>query len=205
VVRAIGLHDSGWARYDGGEKGTGCDLEVCLRDPMIDSSGRPLSFLDMTPDVFTAAWTGSIEQAQKAGTVGGVIVSQHFCRLAESRLSSGIDDADSAQRLRAFVDQEGLRQERLLKDQAHSPEEIAMLTDILQFCDLLSLYLCCGARDNVEFPQAFQGQAPRLEREGELVRIVPSIFGRGMSLAVTARGYPRFGAVDIATLPFLIA
>jgi hypothetical protein len=204
VVRAIGLHDSGWARLDGGERGTGRDLEVSLRDPKLDSAGRPLSFLEMSPEEFVRAWTDSIQIAEKTGPAGGIIVSRHFCRLAQSRLHSRRDTATDTERLGTFLESEAARQERLLALDSRTSEELDVLTDVLQFCDLLSLYLCCGASDNVEFPQRLQGEAIRLERQGELARLQPALFPSGLSLGVTARGYPRMGAVEITTLPILI-
>jgi hypothetical protein len=204
ILRAIALHDSGWARFDGGERGTGRDLEVSLRDPKLDSAGRPLSFLEMSPEEFIVAWTESIQNAEKTGPAGGIIVSRHFCRLAHSRLHSYQDTREDTNRLHTFLAEESKRQERLLALDSRASEELDLLTDVLQFCDLLSLYLCCGATDNVQFPQKFKGQSIRLQREGELARLQPTLFSSGLSLGVTARGYPRFGAVEITTLPFLI-
>ncbi len=204
ALRAIALHDSGWSRLDGGERGTGRDLEVSLRGPKLDSAGRPLSFLEMSPVEFIEAWADSIQNAEYVGPAGGVMVSRHFCRLAQSRLHSYQDTREDTDRLQTFVAHEGRRQERLLALGSLAAEELDLLTDVLQFCDLLSLYLCCGAADNVQFPQRFQGHSIRLERDGELARLQPALFSSGLSLGVTARGYPRFGAVEVTTLPLLI-
>ena len=204
VVRAIALHDSGWARLDGGERGTGRDLEVSLRDPKLDSTGRPLSFLEMPPGEFLRAWADSIQTAETVGPAGGVIVSRHFCRLAQSRLHSCRDTREDMERLRSFFQYEEGRQQRLLPLDSRTSPELDLLTDVLQFCDLLSLYLCCGASENVQFPQQFHGQVIRLEREGGLARLQPQLFSSGCSLGVTARGYPCDGAMEVVTLPFLI-
>lgn len=204
IVRAIALHDSGWARLDGGERGTARDLEVSLRDPKLDSAGRPLSFLEMSVEEFVGAWTESIENAAKVGPAGGIIVSRHFCRLAHSRLDAYQNTREDVDRLHTFVAHETGRQDHLLALDTHTSKQLDLLTDVLQFCDLLSLYLCCGATDNVQFPQKFQGQTIRLERDGELARLRPALFSSGLSLGVTARGYPRFGAVEVTTLPLLI-
>lgn len=205
VIHAIALHDAGWARFDGGERGTGRDLEVSLRDPKLDNTGRPLSFLDMTPEEFVQAWTDSIERAQQTGALGGAIVSQHFTRLAQSRLHASCDAEDDKRQLRDFVVREQERQKHLVSHEAISPENLEGLTDLLQFCDLLSLYLCCGAEENVEFPQKFNGHVIRLLREAEMCRLDPPVLSDGMSLGVTARRYPLFGAVEITTLPFLLS
>ena len=205
VVRAISLHDSGWARFDGGERGTGHDLEVSLRDPKLGHRGRPLSFPEMTPAEFLQAWTESIERAQQAVAVGGAMVSQHFSRLAESRLRSHADAGEDRRQLQSFVAQEEQRQKHLLRQERVSADDLAILTDVLQFCDLLSLYLCCGAQENVEFPQQFDGIPLRLRREGELCRLDPPVLSDGLSLGVTARRYPLFGAVEVTTLAFLLS
>jgi hypothetical protein len=204
LIRAIALHDAGWAQFDGGEHGTGRDLEVVLRDPKLDPQGRPLSFLELPPQEFLIAWTDSIVQAERVAPMGGVIVSQHFCRLAENRLQSRSDNQQDTRRLGHFVQHEAKRQKHLLEQDPHTPEQLGVLTDVLQFCDLLSLYLCCGARDAIEFPQRFGRETIRLSREGEMYRMDPSIFGDGVSLGVTARRNPLFGAVEVTVLPFLL-
>jgi hypothetical protein len=204
LIRAIALHDAGWAQLDGGERGTGHDLQVVLRDPKLDAQGRPLSFLEMTPEEFLTAWKDSILQAERVTPIGGVIVSQHFRRLAENRLQSRSDNRQDTNRLKQFHKDEAERQKYLLEQDLHPPEQISVLTDVLQFCDLLSLYLCCGAQDAIEFPQDFGGHTIRLKKEGEMCHLEPSIFGGGVSLGVTARHYPLCGAVEVTVLPILL-
>ena len=205
LIHAISLHDSGWSRFDGGVRGTGRELEVSLCDPKLGPDGRPLSFFEMTPAEFLIAWTDSIERSQQAGALGGVIVSQHFCRLAQSRLHSHCDSELDTQMLRRFLDQQRQRQQHLLQHQPYSAEQVSQLTDVLQFCDLLSLYLCCGSAENVAFPQKFNGCSIRLFREGEMARLDPPVLGDGISLGITARRYPLFGAFEISTLPILLS
>jgi uncharacterized protein DUF3891 len=205
VIRAIALHDAGWAQFDGGQRGTGRDLAVVLGDPKLDTQGRPRSFLEMTPGEFLMAWTDSIVQAEQAAPIGGLLVSRHFCRLAENRLESWIDNPGDTNRLNQFIQNEAERQEHLLEHDPGPPDQVRVLTDVLQFCDLLSLYLCCGAVDAIEFPQKFGRHALRLKREGEMHRLEPAIFGPGVSLGVTARRYPLSGAVEVTVLPFLLS
>lgn len=206
VIRAIAVHDAGWAQFDGGERGTGRDLEVVLRDPKLDANRRPVSFLEMTPAEFLTAWTDSIVLAEHTGPIGGVIVSQHFCRLAENRLLWRIDNQQDTFGLQRFLRSEAARQERLREQDQRPPEQVRLLTDVLQFCDLLSLYLCCGANAPVEFPQKFDGCTIRLTREGEMCCLAPSILGAGVSLGVTARHYRRLkAAVEVTVLPFLLS
>src|SRR5947209_5183010 len=79
VIAGIALHDAGWAQFDGGERGTGRDLEVSLRDPQISDSGKPLSFLEIEAAEVLSAWAGSIGQAAQSSAIGGILVSEHFC------------------------------------------------------------------------------------------------------------------------------
>jgi hypothetical protein len=206
VIRAIAVHDAGWAQFDGGERGTGHDLEVVLRDPKLDPNGRPVSFLEMAPAEFLTAWTDSIVHAEQTGPIGGVIVSQHFSRLAENRLLWRIDNQQDTHGLQQFLRNEAARQKRLLEQDPRPPEQVRRLTDLLQFCDLLSLYLCCGAKAPIEFPHKFDGRTIKLTREGEMCCLSPSIFGAGISLGVTARHYRRLqAAADVTVLPFLLS
>jgi hypothetical protein len=204
ILRAISLHDSGWARFDGGERGTGRDLEVSLRDPLIDGHGKPLSFLEMSSENFVAAWQLSIEKAAKTSDLGGLMVSEHFCRLTRTRLHSGADDPSDRQRLNDFLARQAKWQDETRGKNAGEPEQLACLTDVLQFCDLLSLYLCSGADEAVEFPQVFRGNSIRLVRKDGMCLFTPRLFGDGASLGVTARKFPSFGNVEVGTLAFLI-
>jgi hypothetical protein len=169
VIQGIALHDEGWAKFDGSIQRNG---------------DRPLSFLEAPVPDFLAAWRGSIAEAENNSAIGGTIVSEHFCRIAKLRPVSAdpsvIDD---------FLRQEKARQERLSYDDPRGTADINLLVDVLQFCDLLSLYLCCGSQNDIEFPQRFKGRSIRLRRAGELCRMEPAIFGKGASLAVLARRF----------------
>ena len=83
---------------------------------------------------------------------------------------------------------------------AYDEKRPIRLVDLLQFCDVLSLYLCCGARAHVEFPQRFGDQSISLQRQGEMCVMKPRIFGDGASLAVRARRYPGGDAVSVPVL-----
>lgn len=182
VLQGISLHDEGWNAFDG---------KAMVRD------GRPLSFLDLGPSDFLQAWRDSIDCAERAGPVAGLMVSRHFSRLGNVSLQSRGHDPEVSK----FVQQEMARQDRLMQLQLRSADEICVLVDVLQFCDLLSLYLSCGSQENVEFPQKFRDASIRLRREGELCRTEPSLFGGGASLGVMARKYPaEAGDVSIPVL-----
>jgi hypothetical protein len=206
VVQAITLHDAGWAAFDGGDaRGAGGAPLAQARTPHLTHSGRPLSFLDMALGDFLRAWTASIERAVEVAPVGGIMVSEHFSRLAAMRLSMNLDREEDAAKMREFVRGEVERRKTLAKDDPHRESGRSVLVDVLQFCDLLSLYLCCGSKDSVEFPQRFNGRTIRLWRVGEMGQTEPALFGRGLSLGVRARRYPSSGETPSITIPFLLA
>jgi len=205
VVHAISLHDAGWAQFDGGDEHVnGPRPDKIFWAPKISAQGKPLSFLEMRPAEFVRAWSNSIACAEKACAIGGILVSVHFSRLAESRLQAGGDTPDDTRSIRAFVSSQAER--RSARANGRSAEEIDLLVDVLQFCDLLSLYLCCGAQERVQFPQTFNGRKIRLLREGEMLRTEPALFGAGVSLGVRARRYPvSSDEMNVTTIPFLLA
>lgn len=178
VLQAIALHDEGWGPLDA---------------RAFDSDVRPRSFIAEAPATFVEAWTASIERCQLAGPIGGVIVSRHFSRLADFRLNSRKDCPDDTRLLLGFLTAEDQRRRALLP--ACSGYDADLLTDVLQFCDVLSLYLCCGAQESVAFPQRFGGREPRLERlrtgdAAAICRFSPSVLDGTTELAVSARRWP---------------
>ena len=195
VVRAVAMHDDGWTPFD-------ANIEL--------TEGRPCSFLDYPPPIFLRAWGNSIDSAERFAPIAGATVSRHFWRLAKNRLESGPDGDDARALVRDFLAREQARQARLLA--GDSRREMEFLTDVLQFCDVLSLYLCCGAIADVELPQRFGGPPIRLRRQSAgardqaaICRFEPSPFsGGGVDLAVSARRYPAANAAGIATLPFVL-
>ena len=203
-VRAISLHDAGWAKYDGGglaggEKGN-------APQPPHDPDGRPLSFLQAPVTMFVEAWIASIQCAEEqAGPIGGLMVSGHFRRLAEHRLNSVEDSLEDTARIHAFADNEAREDAARLSRQSRSCSEVEHLVDLLQFCDLLSLYLCCGSRASIQFPQAIGSRSVLLRRDGELCLLHPSPFREEISLGVPARRDPASGSEPkICVLPMLL-
>ena len=87
-------------------------------------------------------------------------------------------------------------------------DELEALLLVLQFCDLLSLYLCCGASDAVEFPQQFALGKVRLRRENQAYVLQPSPFRccdsePEVGLGVEARRFPSAAAAT-TTLGFIL-
>jgi hypothetical protein len=202
AVRAIAVHDAGWALFGPEQENPA--------PPPTDASGKPLSFLEILPEDFIRAWSASIDRAEGGSPVGGIMVSRHFCRLGRGRLAAGGDNAADTQRLVTFLKQEAQREQRLGGCVPYTQPELERLTDVLQFCDLLSLYLCCGTRRGVEFPQKLSGNRVRLRQHDGAFLLEPSPFQRGdraapsggdLSLQVTAWRYPRSeGQPDSCTL-----
>lgn len=202
VLSAISLHDAGWAHFDGALRKENSNSSAISPKT---HTGRPVSFLDTPPVDFLSAWTQSITAAEQTGALGASMVSEHFCRLARTRLQSRSDDHENSARLESFLRSEMERQGRLLDTENVPLERLRLLTDVLQFCDLLSLYLCCGADEPVEFPQEIGGTRVRLNKHGEVLEFIPAIFGAGTSLGVAAHQYPSHGSEQVKVLAFLLA
>lgn len=175
LVRAIALHDAGWGIPD---------AQAIMQSRSV-SQGCPKSFIDCSTGEFLNAWEKSIEIAESSGPAGGYIVSRHFARLAEHSATHNGD----RQKVARFLEHEAARQKQLAAKQDHSPTELERLTDVLQFCDLLSLYICSGARDNAEFPQYF-GVKVRLTMEAESYKLEPPLLESGSEFRVAALRHP---------------
>ena len=193
ILQAISLHDYGWNAVDD------------LNSPKTDGDGRPLSFLETEPADILRAWLGSIGRAELVAPIGGILVSEHFSRIARDFVHGPKTSPPVAQALTTFLERELDRQEELRARQSCSLEEILLLVDVLQFCDLLSLYVCCGARENVYFPQQFTGLTIGLWRDGECCRMQPSIIQRGVSLGIEAREFSPAGRPSAVTIPILFS
>jgi hypothetical protein len=202
MAKAISVHDSGWAIFP--------PEANPLSRPMMVDDGKPRSFIEFAPQDFLRAWKGSIQRAESVCAAGGVVVSRHFCALAQVRLKENMDDPAERQLILEFLAREAERQQRLSAESGISQRQSDDLLAVLQFCDLLSLYLCCGASEAVEFPQRFAAGPVRLERQAELYVLSPSPFQkdsgplRTLSLGVAARKYPAEGEPATSALAFLV-
>jgi hypothetical protein len=197
IARAIEVHDAGWAVFDPEARVTSA--------PSVDARGKPLSFLEIDPPDFLRAWAASIERAACVCPAGGYIVSRHFCALGEGRLASAIDGPENSSRLSAFLAREAEHRQRLLQQASQPEPELEVLLLVLQFCDLLSLYLCCGATDAVEFPQQFSAGKVRIRCQNQAFQLQPSPFrcsesDAEVSLGVEARRFPSNATTTLAFL-----
>jgi hypothetical protein len=205
VARAIGVHDSGWALFPHESNPS--------EPPLVNQEGKPLAFIEFQAADFVRAWTASIDRAEGICPAGGAIVSRHFFELGTYRLTDGgWLGEDDRQLIAAFLERENERQERLLEVSSGTIDELNGWLAVLQFCDLLSLYLCSGAQQEAEFPQLLTDRPVRISRpRGEhFYHLDPSPFqsgdgNRAVSLGVTARYYPNEGPPKLTTLAFLLA
>lgn len=177
VIRSIALHDAGWGVPDS---------QAIMQSRSV-GRGAPRSFIDCAVSEFVEAWEKSIDVATSASAAGGYIVSRHFCRIAES--GSAQLAATDRQRAARFLEHEVARQKQLAAKQERTTEELELLTDVLQFCDLLSLYVCSGARDNAEFPE-YLGTKVRLTADETSYKLEPQVIEPGAEFAVAALRHP---------------
>ncbi len=200
IARAIAVHDAGWAIFES-EANPG-------ERPVLNGDGKPLAFVDFPPAQFLRAWNASIDRAESMCPAGGIIASRHFCALGEFRLQNGVSD-ENARLITAFLGREAARQQRLRPACTYDDTELQRLLAVLQFCDLLSLYLCSGAQQPAEFPQKLTSRPVRIVRHQDFYRLDPSPFQPGgreriVSLGVSARRYPPDGDTPATTLAFLL-
>jgi len=179
IVSAIAVHDEGWAPFD---------------DAMLRGVCPVHSFHDAAVSDFVTAWLASIDAAENVSACGGIIVSSHFARLAGARLAAdGGDTKEDRATLERFLAEEATRRERLHDLQKCGVADLETLTDVLQFCDLLSLYLCCGAEQPVEFPQLLAGHRVRAEWRQNSCILAPTPLARALEAHVTLH---RDGATE---------
>ena len=145
LVQAIALHDAGWGMPDA----------QIIQMSRADRRYRPSSFLETSVPEFLSAWSKSISAGQAVSPAGGYVVSRHFFRLAQNMVASGGSNQEERDKLESFLGNEERRQKKLALLQPLGRQDLERFTDILQFCDLLSLYMCCGAQENVIFPEYF--------------------------------------------------
>ena len=177
LLRAIALHDAGWGVPD---------AQAIMQSRSV-RQGCPRSFIQCTIAEFLDAWEKSIEVAASTGAAGGYMVSRHFTRIAEQGAAQ-VPETDRPQAT-AFLKHESARQTRLAAKQERSLNELEQLTDVLQFCDLLSLYVCAGALENVVFPEYF-GVRARLTVSGESYTLDPPLIEAGAKFSIAALRHP---------------
>jgi hypothetical protein len=172
--RSIALHDAGWSLADAAQ----------IQDLRSNPKARPRSFLEASTDEFLHAWVGSIDTAEKFASIGGFIVSRHFERLSHR------SEVKDASKLEAFRQREKARQTKLRQGLHWDVSALEKLVDALQFCDLLSLYLCCGSTR----PVKFQSPEVVLSRSGDEYRLEPFPFREHGQFSFSALKHPASGS-----------
>jgi len=203
IVRGISLHDEGWSDFDcGRERLHATPARYSETNIALDTTGRPLSFLEIKAEDFLYAWRGSIEAAEAVAPIAGLMVSGHLRRIGQFGMGTGTYSQDEIQRVRGFLAKEEERGRKLLHLQSRNQKEVAYWTDVLQFCDLLSLYLCCGSEESVEFPQRIgsEGETVMLQVKDGVNALSPSLFVQEVEFAVEAQPYPAEGQMSSAKL-----
>ena len=180
VISAIGMHDAGWNLFEH-------DLSA-VADPPVHPDGRPVAFFEFEPQLFLRAWTASIDRVQEDSAMGAYMVSQHFAWLGTYRLERVSDPPSVREMLSGFLQQEEARRRELLGRNETRAAWDALLP-VLQFCDLLSLYLCSGSRQPVEFPHHFAAGRIRAQVEGESCSLKPTPFRSAWTARFPATRY----------------
>ena len=168
--KEIAVHDDGWRQF-GAERDAGAAPETTF-------GGYPLSFVEVPIEQAIEAWRGSIGAAETVSPMGAYMVSGHFSRLGRGRLEARADDEQRQKLLREFVTEEEGRQARLEPMLSAGQAEPRQYIDLLQLCDTLSLYVCCGATSAVELPQRFGSTRLRVTFEDGIYTTHPSLFRR---------------------------
>ena len=177
VVRAIQMHDTGWASSDAQQ------IQRLRSDGAHAARTVPVSFIAIPPAEAEEAWTASINTVETFSRLGAIVVSRHFTLLAQN---------DPAHHQR-FLQAERARQRKL----QGSEEDLDRWTAALGFCDLVSLCLLCGLNGPVEFPLAHPSSpqaknAPRVSMQtvGKDLRFTPEIVRPGCTLSIQALKHP---------------
>lgn len=180
ILQAISLHDAGWGIPD---------AQAIMKSRAVHPQSPP-SFVDASVPQFVEAWTQSIDTCEPISPAGGYIVSRHFCRLGQERFNSMPEENRQDRRtLESFLKAEARRQKKLAGSQSLGVEQLERLTDLLQFCDLLSLYISSGASESAIFPECF-GVRLQASNDDENYKFDPPVLRSGTQLAIAALRYP---------------
>ena len=183
IIRAIKMHDTGWAASD-------AQQIQRLRAPG-SQTVKAISFVAVSPAEASEAWTASIESVEAFSSLGALVVSRHFTLLA------GHDPAH-----RQFKQTETARQGRLssatlTSGQRAQEGDLDRWTAALGLCDLLSLYLLSGLTADADFPLAHPASPEaaavarvHLQIEHRQLRFTPKTVRTGCALNIHALKHP---------------
>jgi hypothetical protein len=150
-AQAIGMHDIGWEPLD----------------QAMEHS--PRTFLSVSPEDAARVAFDSGEINEAVHPVGGWMVSLHFSRLAESRLKENAVFAE-------FFEDERARRAELLPHTGRTEQELLRLTDVLRWCDLVSLIISAGAEGAFALPAVCGGPQIKMTRVDTAYHFAPFPF-----------------------------
>lgn len=130
VIEAAGQHDCGWQASD-----------MAQLQHLGDATPQPFPRLSRVQT--QPAWDECIRYARSLPPLVDVMISRHFTTLAGN---------DSGRE--AFVQSEATRRRAIEAELSYSAADLDRWTAVVGFCDLLSLYLCSGTTETVDFPLA---------------------------------------------------
>lgn len=175
VIQAIAQHDFGWMESD---------------EEQVRSLGKanPRPFSSLSAEETLPSWNRSVAHAKELDLLTYVLVSRHFTTL-------GAGESEKAD----FVRVENARRDEIERS-LPSAVDLDGWTGAIGFCDLVSLYLCCGSQHPVEFPLAHpadarSSSAPKvnLTWTDGIPHFAPSVLGPGTHLSLEAAAYSGYG------------
>lgn len=177
VIQAATEHDFGWSKSDLGQ------MRRLGEVP-------PRPFPALSAAETQPSWDACIAHGRSLSPLADVLISRHFTTLAGN-------DPERKE----FVESEKARRGRIERDLPYQPVELDRWAGAIGFCDLLSLYLCCGAESDVQFPLAHpaspaskEARKVTLSWAGGTPRFSSTIFKPGNGIALTVRTYDGNGA-----------
>ncbi|HEY7391956.1 MAG TPA: DUF3891 family protein [Bryobacteraceae bacterium] len=180
VLDAIREHDFGWEMSD--------------RNQLANMRSEPLRpFPQLSPEETHPSWRESVRRAQESSPLKGVIISRHFCALA-SQFPPHFP----------FAEAENPRREQIERELKIPREDLDRWTAAIGFCDIVSLYLCCGAREPAEFslahpslPSARQARKVVLEWVQGQPRFTEKIMVPGAAVYASAWEVPALHTTEL--------
>jgi hypothetical protein len=187
-------HDDGWAVWE--------------RSPLLDSSGKPVDFLEVNVLVHIAFYRACIAAIRDEDPYAGLLNSMHGAGIYKQRygrdsaLRSRMDEPGVGEAVRNFVAEQEAGYDALLEETGADDELRWRDYDLLEVYDRLSLYFCMRdvERGTAE-PAEFQGY--RLETTGPWrIRLDPYPFAEEPAVfPLVRRTVERTGRPDVLATP----
>lgn len=172
VIQGIAQHDYGWQASD----------EAQMRS-LHEIAPRP--FPAMSTEETLPSWYASVAHARSLGELAYIVVSRHFTILAAG-------DESRAE----FVRTETRLRKEIESGLSSRPEDLDRWTRAIGFCDLVSLYLCSGAQQAVQFPLAHLSDPASMNAPTTVLswdegapKFSPPVFKPGTTAGLEARIY----------------